>query len=597
MSDIDITARALAVQASNQVSDWGSVLDNGAKGDGVTDDLDALQAFISDGGYIHFPPGDYLISGPIHVGSDTHVVMSRGARLMPTAGSPTMLVVRGSLPTSWTALTADLEKGSKTFSHASDEFSVGDWLEFRSDAPIPGPNALGGRLACVRRIIKKSGTGPYTYTVNKTVQDGYLLTDAAICGRAYMHENVTLEGLAVNSEDYTTLAGFGLMLEYCANVRILNPTIIGSKPRSGADMSAFDGIKISRGTFDIAVTGADLRHIGWYGVSIGGSAEQITISGGKVEDARHAVSVVWNDAYGEPVDVLVDGMVATNTTLSGFDTHDTGRNIRFDNCVSIGAGDCGFQLRSRGVRITGGFARDSALDGIKIVAGATDCVLQGCRVETSGRIGYNLGEQARMIDCDASDHVGPISGYCAIQFANGGEVTGGKFRRNASGVIRVISGDAVHVERIDAPADPSQTIFMAARTSLGGRFNRVTVKNCRIPGYAYNAVFSREQAARPPGDLPPITSGNLVSDGGPGAEWRGETTLVGGAATVSTSAVRHVTDANWTEDIVSKIDIRRTAAGGTIGQLHVESIANGSGFVIRSTSANDASTVQWSVEL
>ena len=36
------------------------------------------------------------------------------------------------------------------------------------------------------------------------------------------------------------------------------------------------------------------------------------------------------------------------------------------------------------------------------------------------------------------------------------------------------------------------------------------VKNCRISGYANNAVFNREQATRPAGNLPPTTAGNLL---------------------------------------------------------------------------------------
>ena len=597
MSALDFTARALALRAVAQIRDGGSVIVNGAVADGVTDDRAKLNAFIAEGGHVHFSRADYRLSGPLVVPSNTRIDMARGARLMPGAGAPLMVQVRGSAPTSWVALTSNLNQGMKAFTHTSSGFSVGQWLEFRSNAPIPGPNTAGGTIACVRKIVKKSGSGPFTYTLNKAAMSGYLVADAATCGVATMVENVTIEGLTINSEDYSALIGFGLYLEYCANVRIINPTIIGSKERAGADIVSPDAIKINHGVFDVEIFGADLRHIGWYGISIVGSAEQVRIYGGKAEDARHAVSVVNSSPYGEPIDVLVDGMVANNSTLSAFDTHDTGRDIVFNNCVSIGAGDCGFQLRTPGARVVGGLARGSAQDGFKIVAGATDCVLRSCRAESNGRIGYNLGEHARMIDCDASDHTGPVSGWCAVQIGKGAELRGGLYRRNSTSVIRITSNDPVTIDGLIAPADAAQTVFITAKTTLGGRYNRVSVKNCLLGGYANNSLFLREQATRPAGDLPPVTSGNRVTDGGAGAEWRGEATLVAGTATVATTAVRRMTATNWTEDAISRIDLRRIAPGGTVGNLYVESVTNGASFVIKSSSATDTSKVQWSVEL
>ena len=58
-----------------------------------------------------------------------------------------------------------------------------------------------------------------------------------------------------------------------------------------------------------------------------------------------------------------------------------------------------------------------------------------------------------------------------------------------------------------------------------------------------------------------------------------------------------MTASNWTEDAISRIDLRRIAPGGTVGNLYVESVTNGASFVIKSSSATDTSKVQWSVEL
>jgi hypothetical protein len=593
MSALDFTARALAVRAAQQVREGGSVLLNGAAGDGQTDDAAALNAFIGNGGHVHFPAAEYRLGGPISVGSNTHLDMARGARLLPWAAYQTMILVTGAAPAAWAALTSNIASGAKTFTHTSNAYAVGQWVEFRSNALVTsGPNlGLSSKIACVRKITKKTGAGPYVYTLNKPVLDAYNTADSAEVGVPTMVENVVLENVTLNAEDYSIQIGFGIYLKYCAHVRIINPTIIGSKDKMGADVVSPDGIKITEGCFDITVENPTLKHIGWYGLSIS-NCEQVRVFGGSVEDARHAVSCVWTD-YGQPVDVVVQGMTASNTTLSGFDTHDTGREIVFENCVSIGAGDDGFQFRTNGVRAIGCTVIGSAVDGFSDASGASGHILVGCKAEKNGRIGYNFTGRAELTSCDAINQAGP--GYAAIQLQAGGVVRGGRFSGNVGGVFRIYPSPLL-VEGIHAPYDPAQTVFAAAISGLGGRYNQVRLRDNYLPGYGNN-LFSRQVAARPAGDLPPITSGNLVTDGSAGAEWSGETTLVAGTATVSTTAVKRLTAANWAEDQISRIDLRRVSPGGTVGDLYIESVTNGVSFVIRSTNAADTSKVRWTVEL
>jgi hypothetical protein len=559
----------------------------------VTDDRTALNNFIAGGGDIYFPARDYLISGPLNIPSNTRIEMAKGARLMPGSAGITMIAVLGSAPGSWASLTANIAKGSKTWSHTSGTYAVGDWVEFRSDALVTsGANTTGSKIACVRKIVKKAGSGPYTYTLNKPVLDAYNTADNATVGVATMAENVALENVTLNDENYTTRIGFGIYLQYCAHVRIISPTMYGSKDKAGADVVSPDGIKVNYSTFDVAVENPVLKHIGWYGITAAG--EQLRISGGCIEDARHAVSVVYTP-YGDPTDIIVDGTMANDCTLSGFDTHDTGRGIVFSNCISNGSGDDGFQTRTYGVRFIGCTANMSTMDGFA-GSGEADTVLIGCKSNGNGRIGYNFTGRAQLTGCESHNHIGPMSGYAGVALQSGGAVRGGRFTGNASGVFR-IHAEPLLVDGVHAPADAAQTVFAVAISGLSGRYNRVTFRNNEIPGYALNSVFARQIAARPAGDLPPTTSGNRLTADAAGAEQRGEATLVAGTATVATSAVKRQTGANWTEDVISRVDLRRVSPGGTVGDLYVESVTNGVSFVIRSTNALDTSKVQWSVEL
>ena len=592
MSALDFTARALALRATQQIKQGGSVILNGARADGQADDAAALNGFIAHGGFVDFPQGDYRVGTTLEVSSDTHIRMAPGARLLPGTANTTMVSIQGTAPAAWVALTSNIAKGAKTWTHTSGAYSVGQWVEFRSNALCTsGPNAgIGSKIACVRKIVKKTGTGPYTYTLNKGVLDHFNTADSAEVGMPTMVENVILENLTLNRENYTTHISYGIYLRYCANVRIINPTIIGSKDKVGADVVSPDGIKVNYGCFGVEIENPMLKHLGWYGISVAG--EQVRIWGGFAEDVRHAVSIVYTP-YGEPTDVLVNGMTANNTTLSAFDAHDTGRDIVFDNCVANGAGDDGFQFRTNGVRARGCTARGSAVDGFSDGPGATGHVLIGCVADANGRIGYNFTGRAHLTDCDALANTNASGG--AMQLQSGGAVRGGRFTGNGN-VFRIYDAPLL-VEGVHAPADATQTLFATAITGVGGRFNKVQFRNNHIPGYANNALFPRQQAARTAGDLPPITSGNILSDGAAGAEWSGEATLVGGAVTVATTAAKRVTAINWAEDIVCRVDLRRVTPGGTVGDLYVESGTSGTGFGIRSTSAADTSKVRWTVEL
>jgi len=594
MSAFDFTARALALRAARQVTEDGSALLNGAAGDGVTDDAPALNALVARAGEVRLPPARYRIGASIRVPSNAHLKMASGARLLPATANMTMVDIRGAKPDTWEALTANLAKGSRIWTHGSTAYEVGQWVEFRSDAPVPGPNSNGSKIACVRRITGKSGVGPCTYTLSKPVLDDFEVAENAIVGVATVVENVVLENVTLNDEDYSIHIGFGINLEYCAHVRIVNPTIIGSKARNGADVVSWDGIKVNHGCTDIVIENPVLKHLGWYGVDVAAGAEQVRVLGGHAEDCRHAVSVVYAP-HGEPSDLLVQGMTAMATTLSGFDTHDTGRDILFRDCVSIGAGDDGFQFRASNVRAVGCTARESKFDGFSDAGGASGSLLIGCKAIANGRMGYNFAGHAELNECDGLDHsqTGTGGGY-ALMLRGGGTVRGGRFTGNVA-VLRIYDAPLL-VHGIHAPADAKQTQFASAVTASGGRYNLVTLRNNYLPGYG-NKLFMRQLAARPPGDLPPISAGNRLTDGSEGTEWVGEATLVGGTATVSTTAVRRLTSASWLEDLVSRVDLRRVSPGGTIGDIYVESVSDGAGFVIRSTSSTDTSRVKWSVEL
>jgi hypothetical protein len=570
----------------------------GALGDAGSDDRGALQDALSQARAVVLSQGaTYRIDAALAIESGTILRGNAGAALVPGVARTLMVDIGGAEPTAWSSLVADAEAGATSFQLASNPgFALGDWVELRSSALIEGANSQGGKVSRLRRVTAVTGTSPVTLYIHKPLPEAYRAADSAVAGKATVVENVLIEDLQLNTENFTTLIGFGIRLNYVADVQIVRPRIFGSKTPGGDDAASYSAIKIMN-SVGVTVHDPELRHIGWYGVEVVNAAEDVQIFGGRIEDARHAVSVNWTDGYGEPVDVLVSGVAAVRTTLSGFDTHDMGKNVRFIDCVSDGAGDDGFQFRNIGSTAIGCVGRNSARDGFGGETSATFTRLIGCAAINNQRVGYRFLGPVSMTDCDGSDHTGPISGYGGVELGAGGEIRGGRFTGNGNQVIRMNADAALRVEGIYAPADVVQTACFRAFTTLGGRYNQVVITDSNLVGYADNSLFSRNQSARGAGDLPPITSGNQLKAYASGAESQGQVALVAGSATVSTTAARKKTGINFAEDILSSIILIRVAAGGTVGDLYVESVSDGVNFTIKSTSNLDTSTVQWRVSV
>jgi polygalacturonase len=75
----DVLRNAVDTLASDITELHVSVKDFGAVGDGITDDIDAIEAALAVTGKIYVPAGTYSISHPIRIGSNTHIILDKNA--------------------------------------------------------------------------------------------------------------------------------------------------------------------------------------------------------------------------------------------------------------------------------------------------------------------------------------------------------------------------------------------------------------------------------------------------------------------------------------------------------------------------------------
>jgi hypothetical protein len=535
------------------------------------------------------------------VQNGTWLSFDADARLVPfNSTAPTYCIrAEGEAPTLWFALSANTIEGTITFQLASlpSGWAVGDWVEMRDDTVITGcPNARNAKQACLRQIEAISGTGPVTFTVHKPLPYSFTTAANASAGKPTMIENIIIERPTLNDEEFgNNLIQFPIFLKYVANAKIIAPVAFGSKQPYAPDIVAGDYIKLNN-CIDIDIYDPRMTHGGYYGVSIINMTEDVRIDQGVMTDVRHGVSVVWGATgdYGQPINIATYGMRSVATALSGYDTHDTGREITFSYCMSEGAGDDGFQIRTTNVILDHCEALGAAIDGFSQETGATGIEAIGCVARDNGRFGVNWRYDGgvwiggRIINSGTANNrsgVIPTSGGPGMWTAGGYVGSGTRFSQNTE-CIRVTTGNDMLIDGVIAPADAKQTYFLRANTGLN--LGNVRVQNSRISGYA-NQLWSSISGLQ---SVSPQSSGNATTE--TAADRQGYATLVAGSVTIANTAFRNYAGGSGgLEPQRSKITLTRTTNGGTLGALYVQPGADGVGFDIKSTSALDTSIVRW----
>lgn len=149
---------------SNQIN----VIDFGAQGDGITDDYqavaDAITSLDGQGGYIYFPPGDYLIQSTINLPEGCVLKGENSeetALLFNLEGNPiNCLSISKSQNSEFTPITGGVNKGNNLITlESTSGFNIGDYVEIRQQngswdtEPISWAEYSVGQLTKILSVI------------------------------------------------------------------------------------------------------------------------------------------------------------------------------------------------------------------------------------------------------------------------------------------------------------------------------------------------------------------------------------------------------------------------------------------------------------
>lgn len=550
------------------VTDWVNAKAKGAVADGATDDSEALQAgldSVEPGGVFYMPNGNYGIAAPLVIPPGVTVMMPH-ANLMLVPGLTDPLCQITLLPTfTGDAALLFLNQDAGAYDGIPAEHRLVNVMvdgSAKTDAPVDGVLATGNiqNIAMHGVTIKKmSGTGirtaigtddrfPYSWRLYHVMSDnnaghGFdfsVMTDITMfdCqaignGLDGFHlMNLANSQMSLCRSEWNTNHGYNFTGDWgeAAGAGALVATACST------DRNNYDGVHIeSTGTTPILFNGLMLRRDGRNNGNGGGG-----FSGFSSVDAETPVVVSALTVYPGVND---DG---ANTS-----SPEIGVKIQGDNAVTLNVAV--LHAATTPVDVTGGAPNARFGPTIAAFTGPTDAPVAA----PSPAWGWTGSAQG--------------AGAAALDNVLETRVTGDTAARS------VLRADGVWVlgDGTAAPDTPSWYREQAGNLKVD------SYVNMEAGGQAGGAFTS--WAAQPKALVAGGGGGGLaVSEGGGATARMGVSTLAAGTVTVANTSVTAAT----------RIQLTRSALGGTPGHLSY-TVNAGVGFTITSSSNAETSTVTW----
>lgn len=319
----------------------------GAVGDGVADDIAALQAANDFGRPIRGrKEATYKINSIWTLSANCDINLN-GARIDMSGISGTRhgIVIAGSLAsTTGTALSADVAEKSYTANVGSGAvYSENEDVLLSSDDfyAYTGTNVSKGEIKRIRSIASD------TLTFTTPANDNYTFGLGAGAGRVRRVnwiDGVKIRNLHVIGSGGATTAERGICLRYCRDFLIENVTVEGQQQYQIEINSCLRG-RINNATCNGVYYDGVTGNI-FYGISIMNCSTDITVTSAFGQRNRHLVVTTANQTgqgyYGEPCDISVIGCSQKDSQSGAggrsfaYEVHGFGRNVLFIGCTADG---------------------------------------------------------------------------------------------------------------------------------------------------------------------------------------------------------------------------------------------------------------------
>ena len=401
-SVVDSLSKLVFVPAKN-LSNVYNVKDYGAKGDGTTDDTDAIQRAINDaadngGGTVLIPSGRYLV---LNVAARAKVnLVGQDATLIKNGGNDTSSVIRvnGSKTTISSSLARDSVAGdTAVYLTSTRGFAAGDYVVIVDNTYKYDGCGRNQEFGIIRSVNSMA------VTLTEATIGSYKNVSSAMMIKLDSAHDITIDGLNIKVPMGTS--GGGIIGDLAYNVTVRNCTISGTENMGGIAFYRSAFAEIEGNTIqDGQDLGSESGH--GYGLVFGESSHNCIAQNNYTYNIRENL-ITDNARYCSFINN--EDVYAYNNS---FNTHGTGcENILIANNIS---------KNSRVYGITIGYEGSPAFDnyitvrGNKIYNSASQGIL--CRSDA--------GKESNHIEFTNNEIYNPaIVGDYAIEISRGNDIT------------------------------------------------------------------------------------------------------------------------------------------------------------------------------
>lgn len=358
----------------------------GAKGDGVADDSNALQAAFDKarelGAAVQLGKSVYKITRTLNGGSDLYIE-GRGAKIdyrsipkaYDTNGVATAenyaISISGSAG-SKVALTANANEMTQSITVTSAAgFAVDDWVQIVSEDFYPYSGTFQIPRGEIKQIRSISGN---TITFTTVIWESYTTASSASVRKINFAENIEIKGVhfvGSNADQLTTNnREVGLALYLCRNVNIENNKLygqdfVGIRMRScilwnvvkNDIKGAYRKSDLSKGTTYYGIAVQNNSQWGYVGENKGATLRRLGVVTSTQTDYGQSYFITFQGNH------FRDSHSGSTGRVEGFEHHGFGRWILFDaNQIDSALG--GFRIEGRDVSITNNIITNSVGSGI-----------------------------------------------------------------------------------------------------------------------------------------------------------------------------------------------------------------------------------------
>lgn len=356
-----ITTVSGSVWDASENSIFISVKDEGALGDGSTDDSTSFQnaidkAFNAGGGIVRVSAStnNYVLGSPISLKKGV-VLQGEGreASVLQIGVNNALISNVGSIETAQNnTLLANANAGDKTVTLSAGKganFSIGDWVLFLSNAVDPFISDSNSNLGEIARIKLVSGD---TLTLEGPLKFDFLTADTAEVQIMTMLENVAIHDLGFINPDPPNFGSSFIEFGFCYKPSVKNCQFFNNKSNAIALQGCVGAEVISCKFIDLKSQTTTPTGFG-YSVVEHGANVGYRMADCYSERVRHAYTTTNGKDIagvtllnGVPTGSVITNCIAMNPRAAGFDTHPEGHGITFVNCMTISSEREGYQLRS-----------------------------------------------------------------------------------------------------------------------------------------------------------------------------------------------------------------------------------------------------------